>query len=103
MRNLFFVLVLANLAFAAWHSWFSKASGTQGDNGDVPTIMLASEFPVCPARTLDVVALPCCVPIVFGVPREFENGAVKLKMPVGEGGCRTLRRSPLKSNPTFNE
>ena len=57
MRNLFFVLVLANLAFAAWHSWFSKASGTQGDNGDVPTIMLASEFPVA----ADDVAAPAIV------------------------------------------
>ena len=47
MRNLFLVLVLANLAFAAWHSWFSPAAVTPRDSdGDVPTIMLASEFPV---------------------------------------------------------
>jgi hypothetical protein len=45
MRNLFLVLVLANLAFAAWHSWFSPAAVTP-DTSDVPTIMLASEFPV---------------------------------------------------------
>jgi hypothetical protein len=45
MRNLFLVLVLANLAFAAWHSWFSGAPVTSIAS-DVPTIMLASEFPV---------------------------------------------------------
>ena len=46
MRNLFFMLVLANLAFAAWYSWFSGGAGTAGDSGEAPTIMLASEFPV---------------------------------------------------------
>jgi cell division septation protein DedD len=47
MRNLFFVLVLANLAFAAWHAWFSPAAISHRDrDGDAPTIMLASEFPL---------------------------------------------------------
>jgi len=56
MRNLFFVLVLANLAFAAWDSWFSPAAVTPRDNeSNVPTIMLASEFPVTEA---EVVAPP---------------------------------------------
>ena len=45
MRNLFLALVLANLAFAAWHSWFSPAAVTPIVR-NVPTIMLASEFPV---------------------------------------------------------
>jgi hypothetical protein len=45
MRNLFLVLVLANLAFAAWQAWFSPAAVTPSVS-DVPTIMLASEFPV---------------------------------------------------------
>jgi hypothetical protein len=45
MRNLFLVLVLANLAFAAWHSWFSPGA-VAPITSDVPTIMLASEFPV---------------------------------------------------------
>jgi cell division septation protein DedD len=46
MRNLFFVLVLANLAFAAWRSWFSPDAALDANDGDVPTIMLAREFPV---------------------------------------------------------
>jgi hypothetical protein len=45
MRNLFLALVLANLAFAAWDAWFSPAVVTPSVS-DVPTIMLASEFPV---------------------------------------------------------
>src|SRR5262249_4616060 len=41
--------------------------------------------------------------MVFAVPREVVNGAVKLKMPVGDGGCRTFSRSGRKSPPNFIE
>src|SRR5262247_4758692 len=41
--------------------------------------------------------------MVLAVPRELLNGAVKLKMPVGDGGCRTFSRWSRKSPPNFNE
>src|SRR5215510_15177461 len=41
--------------------------------------------------------------MVFVVPREFVKGAVKLKMPVGDGGCKTFSRSRRKSTPNFIE
>ena len=46
MRNLFLVLVLVNLAFAAWSAWFapSARSGRPPDEG-LPAIMLLSEVP----------------------------------------------------------
>jgi cell division septation protein DedD len=47
MRNLFLVLVLANLAFAAWAAWFAPAdnSGRPADEG-LPALTLVSEVPV---------------------------------------------------------
>jgi cell division septation protein DedD len=47
MRNLFLVLVLANLAFAAWAAWFSPAGnvGRSADQG-LPALTLVSEVPV---------------------------------------------------------
>jgi cell division septation protein DedD len=47
MRNLVFVLVLANLAFAAWAAWFAPAAspGRRADEG-LPALTLVSEVPV---------------------------------------------------------
>jgi cell division septation protein DedD len=47
MRNLVFVLVLANLAFAAWAAWFAPAAGAgrPADEG-LPALTLVSEVPV---------------------------------------------------------
>ncbi len=46
MRNLFLVLVLANLALAAWAAWFAPAerAGRSADEG-LPSITLVSEVP----------------------------------------------------------
>jgi hypothetical protein len=46
MRQLFFVLVLANLGFAAWSAWFAPLTrvGHQTDEG-LPSITLLSEVP----------------------------------------------------------
>ncbi len=47
MRNLFFALVLVNLAFAAWSAWFAPAArvGRPADDG-LPPLTLVSEVPV---------------------------------------------------------
>lgn len=47
MRNLVLVLVLANLAFAAWAAWFAPAAsvGRRADEG-LPALTLVSEVPV---------------------------------------------------------
>jgi cell division septation protein DedD len=46
MRNVFLVLVLANLAFAAWSAWFapSQRTGRSADDG-LPGLTLVSEVP----------------------------------------------------------
>ena len=46
MRNVFFVLVLANLGFAAWSAWFAPSAerGRSADEG-LPALTLVSEVP----------------------------------------------------------
>ena len=55
MRNLFLVLVLVNLAFAAWSAWFTPSAhrGRPADEG-LPALTLVSEVP---ADLLNGVAL----------------------------------------------
>jgi len=46
MRNLFFLLVLANLCFAAWHSWFAQPPRpARANDADLPRLTLVSEIP----------------------------------------------------------
>jgi cell division septation protein DedD len=46
MRNIVLALVLANLAFAAWHTWFAEPPRTiPPAPADVPSIALVSELP----------------------------------------------------------
>jgi cell division septation protein DedD len=46
MRNIFLALVLANLAFAAWHTWFADSPRpVRTDDADLPTITLVKELP----------------------------------------------------------
>jgi cell division septation protein DedD len=46
MRNLFLVLVLANLGFAAWHTWLAHdAVPVHAARSDLPSITLLSELP----------------------------------------------------------
>ncbi len=45
MRNAFFLLVLANLGFAAWHSWYSPSRVPHTVDADLPKLTLVSEVP----------------------------------------------------------
>jgi hypothetical protein len=45
MRNVFFLLVLANLGFAAWHSWFSPSRVPHAGDTDLPKLTLVRELP----------------------------------------------------------
>lgn len=46
MRNLFFLLVLANLGFAAWHSWYAQPPRpARATDADLPSLTLVSEVP----------------------------------------------------------
>jgi len=46
MRNLFFLLVLVNLGFAAWHAWYSHPPRpARTSDADLPSLTLVSEVP----------------------------------------------------------
>jgi cell division septation protein DedD len=45
MRNLFFLLVLANLGFAAWHSWYAPSRVPHAADTDLPKLTLVRELP----------------------------------------------------------
>ena len=45
MRNVFFLLVLANLGFAAWHSWYSPSRVPHAADTDLPKLTLVRELP----------------------------------------------------------
>jgi cell division septation protein DedD len=45
MRNAFFLLVLANLGFAAWHSWYSPSRLPHAPDSDLPKLTLVREVP----------------------------------------------------------
>lgn len=46
MRNLFLALLLANLAFAAWHAWFAAPpASTRVADAALPSLTLVSELP----------------------------------------------------------
>ena len=45
MRNVFFLLVLVNLGYAAWHSWYSPARVPHSVDTDLPKLTLVSELP----------------------------------------------------------
>lgn len=78
MRNLFLVLVLSNLAFAAWHRWFTEPSGTATfvNSTQVPGITLVSEVPEAVPDPQDVdvpppvETPPVAEPVVADLPTE---------------------------------
>jgi cell division septation protein DedD len=45
MRNAFFLLVLANLGYAAWHSWYSPSRVPHAADTDLPKLTLVREVP----------------------------------------------------------
>jgi len=45
MRNVFFVLVLVNLGFAAWHGWYTPSRVAHSVDTDLPKLTLVSELP----------------------------------------------------------
>lgn len=74
MRNIFLALVLANLAFAAWHAWFAEDErSTRPAPRDMPGITLVSELPADAVEQLAPRAEPSAPPVEFAPP--VEQGA----------------------------
>jgi cell division septation protein DedD len=92
MRNLFLALVLANCAFAAWHTWFAPARrAVHRDDAALPSITLVSELPA-DLRSTGVVseseAAPVDTPPVGAAP-STEPVAEAAPVSTG-GGCTSV-------------
>jgi cell division septation protein DedD len=80
MRNVFFLLVLANLGFAAWHSWYSPVRVAHSVDTDLPKLTLVSELPpeIADRRKANAAApdvhLPEEAAAVGGTPRPADAG-----------------------------
>jgi cell division septation protein DedD len=69
VRNLFLVLLLANLAFAAWHAWFAQPSRpTHVVDPSLPSITLVKELPD------DVATLSGASNQPANLPRQTKDG-----------------------------
>jgi cell division septation protein DedD len=79
MRNLCLALVLANLAFAAWHLWFSQPPrAVHVADPDVPGITLVSELPpdLKALPRIDDATASAAVEVPAGAPADaLEHGA----------------------------
>jgi cell division septation protein DedD len=79
MRNIFLALVLANLAYAAWHAWYASPPRTvRPAPANVPGITLVSELP---ADVVEQVA-----PVVAAIEPTPEPAAPEAE-PAGEPRC----------------
>jgi hypothetical protein len=104
MRNVFFLLVLANLGFAAWHSWYSPVRVAHSVDTDLPKLTLVSELPpeIADRRKANAAApdvhLPEEAAAVGGTPRPADAkgtappaGAAQGAPPPGAAGGSVAR------------
>jgi cell division septation protein DedD len=79
MRNLFFLLVLVNLGFAAWHAWYSRPPHpARTSDADLPRLTLVSEVPpdIANLREASAAASPSA-----GDPARADAGAPSSRAP----------------------
>jgi hypothetical protein len=101
MRNVFFVLVLANLGFAAWHSWYSPSRVLHPVDSDLPKLTLVSEVPpeIADRRKANAAAPDVRLPeesAVASVPSSLEG---KGSAPPSGAASGTLTRANVGSPP----
>ncbi|HUL83366.1 MAG TPA: SPOR domain-containing protein [Gammaproteobacteria bacterium] len=96
MRNLFFLLVLANLGFAAWHSWYARPPGpAHAADSDLPGLTLVSEVPPDIAHLRDANAV---VPDVH-LPSDEPAAASAPPEPRAAAGAETHARAAPPPSP----
>jgi cell division septation protein DedD len=99
MRNAFFVLVLANLGFAAWHSWYSPTRLPHVPDSDLPKLTLVREVPPEVANRREANA---AAPDVH-LPTD-DAALAKAQQPSGAGEPPAApATSPASTRPTISE
>jgi hypothetical protein len=97
MRNLFFLLVLANLGFAAWHSWYAQPPRVAHTaDSDLPSLTLVSEVPPDIANLRDANA---AAPSVRLPTDETAPAAPAPEPRVETGGERQAREPAAAAQP----
>jgi hypothetical protein len=94
MRNIFLILVLANLGFAAWISWIVEepaADAVLGRTADLPTITLRSEVKEPPASKFQA-------QVVATQPEEPE-----VQLAIAEAASRCFSIGPFSSVAQYDE
>jgi cell division septation protein DedD len=95
MRNVFFVLLLANLAFAAWHSWYSPSRLPHSVDTDLPKLTLVSELPpeIADRRKANAAAPDVHLPEEAVVGSAQPSPEAKGSVPPSGAASGTLARS----------
>lgn len=95
MRNVFFLIVLANLGFAAWHSWYSPARVPHSVDTDLPKLTLVSELPpeIADRRKANAAAPAVHLPEEAAVGGAQPSPEAKVSAPPPGAANGTLARS----------
>ncbi len=95
MRNVFFLLVLANLGFAAWHSWYSPSRLPHSVDTDLPKLTLVSELPpeIADRRKANAAAPDVHLPEEAAVGSAQPSPEAKGSAPPSGAASGTLARS----------
>src|SRR5262245_26114196 len=103
MRNAFFLLVLANLAFAAWHSWYSPSRVLHAADTDLPKLTLVREVPpeVADRREANAAAPAVHLPTDdAALAKAQESGGTALLAAPQPAPTASARPSPTTPVPT---
>jgi len=109
MRNLFFLLVLANLGFAAWHSWYAQPPRpAHTADTDLPGLTLVSEVPPDIANLREANAAAPAVrlpsdeppPAPTAEPRDEASRATQARAPAAPPAERSAAPRGPATEPT---
>jgi hypothetical protein len=108
MRNLFFLLVFVNLAFAAWSAWVAPSAGVGRPSDDgLPTLTLVTELPAdlgvivepADAAPQDAPAPPADVVAPVASNAEPDSGAVDEQAPAADANALQAAASCTSVGP----
>jgi hypothetical protein len=99
MRNVFFLIVLANLGFAAWHSWYSPSRVPHSVDADLPKLTLVSELPpeIADRRKANAAAPAVHLPEEAAIGSPQPSPEAKGSAPPPGAASGTLARSTVGS------
>jgi hypothetical protein len=100
MRNAFFLLVLANLGFAAWHSWYSPSRVPHTADTDLPKLTLVREVPpeVADRREANAAAPEVHLPTDDAALAKAQQSSGAGEQPAAQGTLPASGRQPVSAS-----